>query len=377
MSFAHFTDERLSELWRGLVDANLIPRLMPSAPRPAEPGDGSAMTPARRGSAAETRVLAELKGLNTIKRSQSGQVPLLLWLRNAVTLSEGLPLGLLFRQALSDLAARVTGQMPIPDPAKFPEYYANLAHPPDILSQTFLTGGGEACGGVARLCVPRFDGGRHTTFNGYPLVYDGTAWLITPSLLVTSYHVVNARSFEEGHSAQPDLRRQVAHSVAEFITPVAGGQAVQLGVASLEICHRQLDFVVLRLAQPARGRALRMAADRASSEKDTGMPVNLITCPASQLQQIFVRGNVLSAVTNKDVRFLSLSIINPLGAPVFNDSWQVIALHRGATIAEGINYQGRTAAWLNVGTHITAILKYIRGEQPTLWEEIQAEGRLA
>ncbi|MCA1612576.1 MAG: trypsin-like peptidase domain-containing protein [Acidobacteria bacterium] len=285
MSFTHFTDERLLELWRGIIEVDLIPVPGSASPRPAE---------------AEPRALAELKRLNTIKRSRGGQVPLLLWLRDAVTLSEGLRSGLLFRQALSDLAARVSGQKPIPDPAKFPEYYANFTSPPEVMSHAFLTAGGEACRGVARLCVPRFDGGSRTVFDGYPLIHDGTAWLITPSLLVTSYHAVNARSSEEGHSAQADLRRQVTHSFAEFAAPAHGAQPLRLGVESLQICNRQLDFVILRLTRPAGPEPLSLASGRVSTDKDTGTPVNVINCPAGQSQQVSVRGNILSAVTNHE-----------------------------------------------------------------------------
>jgi hypothetical protein len=244
------------------------------------------------------------------------------------------------------------------------------------MSHAFLTAGGEACRGVARLCVPRFDGGSRTVFDDYPLIHDGTAWLITPSLLVTSYHAVNARSSEEGHSAQADLRRQVMHSFAEFAAPAYGAQPLRLGVESLQICNRQLDFVILRLTRPAGREPLSLASDRFSTDKDTGTPVNVINCPAGQSQQVSVRGNILSAVTNHELRYLSLTLINPLGAPVFNDAWQVIALHRGTTIAEGISYEGRSAAWLNVGAHIAAILECVRDEQPGLWEEIRAEGRL-
>ena len=44
------------------------------------------------------------------------------------------------------------------------------------------------------------------------------------------------------------------------------------------------------------------------------------------------------------------------GSPVFNDQWQVVALHRASTYVAQVEFQGKTTAYVNVGTHMSAIL---------------------
>jgi V8-like Glu-specific endopeptidase len=47
------------------------------------------------------------------------------------------------------------------------------------------------------------------------------------------------------------------------------------------------------------------------------------------------------------------------GSPVFDDRWRVVALHCGAEMIDGINYQGRSTAWVNFGTQLQPILEHL------------------
>jgi endonuclease G, mitochondrial len=50
------------------------------------------------------------------------------------------------------------------------------------------------------------------------------------------------------------------------------------------------------------------------------------------------------------------------GSPVLDDNWQVVALHRGSTAVDKVQYQGRKTAVMNLGTLATVILKALGRE---------------
>jgi endonuclease G, mitochondrial len=55
---------------------------------------------------------------------------------------------------------------------------------------------------------------------------------------------------------------------------------------------------------------------------------------------------------------------------VFDDQWQVVALHRGATMVTGVQFQGKSVAFVNVGTQIVAIHDDLKTNYPDLWAKI-------
>ena len=57
---------------------------------------------------------------------------------------------------------------------------------------------------------------------------------------------------------------------------------------------------------------------------------------------------------------------------MFDDQWRVVALHRGAAQVSNVQFQGRTTAWVNYGSHIRAILDDLKARNEALWTEIGA-----
>jgi hypothetical protein len=57
---------------------------------------------------------------------------------------------------------------------------------------------------------------------------------------------------------------------------------------------------------------------------------------------------------------------------VLDDTWRVVALHRGSRRVEGVKFQGLKTAFVNLGTHITAIEADMSARFSAIIEEIGA-----
>ena len=84
-----------------------------------------------------------------------------------------------------------------------------------------------------------------------------------------------------------------------------------------------------------------------------------------------IRNNLVSAILPRDIRYFTDTRSGSSGAPVLDDTWQVVALHRGSTLAQGVKFQGRSTAWVNVGTPIHAILEDLRKRCPKVYTELK------
>ena len=52
-------------------------------------------------------------------------------------------------------------------------------------------------------------------------------------------------------------------------------------------------------------------------------------------------------------------------------TWVVCALHRGSRRID-VKFQGKTSAYVNVGTQISAVLADLAGRNPTAHDEVRA-----
>ena len=73
---------------------------------------------------------------------------------------------------------------------------------------------------------------------------------------------------------------------------------------------------------------------------------------------------------------MSTSAISPIrgagssGSPVFDDQWRVVALHRGSTMVTNVQFQGKSVAYVNVGTQLAAIQADLKANYANLWTKI-------
>lgn len=351
MSFSHFSDEQVVEIWRAAVETGVA-------------------------ADAEADVLSDLRRLNAVERLADGRVPIIAWLEAAAAQTMALPRGYALRLALDRAAARMAGEPLLTDPSKFPEFQEVIGRHEGALDYSFLAAGQAAGAAVAQLRVPRFDGGRDAVAGGVPAVSLGVGCLVAPDLLLTNHHVLNARRGDESNASPKDLHLQAGGTVARF--GPAGGETPrqELNVVRLEAWDARLDYGVVRLARPAERTPLRPGRVRVERPPGGYVPVNSIHCAESGARQLVIRNSLVSGSTETDLRYFTHTRPISSGAPIFDDGWHVVALRRGSVVAEGVRYMGSTTAWLNVATHVASILEHLKANHPPLWSELAGAARV-
>ena len=201
----------------------------------------------------------------------------------------------------------------------------------DFLAIGFFEKGMIASRAVCRI-VTNLGGGRRGL---------GTGFMVTPSLLITNNHVLRT---------EDDARR----SVAEFNFQLTdGGAPLPVERFGLRpdvffLTDRDLDFALVGVEpRSASGTALSsfafcplIAAEGKIIVRD---PVNIVQHPKGELKQIAIRNNTLVDLPDPPLdRFAHYETDTEQGSsgsPVFNDQWEVIALHHSGVPRTNANKQ--------------------------------------
>ncbi len=321
-----------------------------------------------------TQFQLDLNRLNMTERLEDNTVPLLLYLRNAAALMKDVPEGKVFERYRSLVENRSKGLHHFPAPSSIPEIVSKEAiiYQDDMVDLSFVMGALNAAKSVARIKVPRFDNGVQRKINSTPYVFQGSGWLISPSLLITNHHVINARLDQEGMAAQSDLERQALESTVSFDYDDDQSAVVDCGIEAFELANVDLDYCLLRLKTPPVRAALKLEPTKVQINATSYLPVNVIQHPGGKAKKLAIRNNLAAAADDDTVRYYTDTDQGSSGAPVLNDRWRVIALHRGALFVDEAKFQGKDTAYVNFGSQITRILRDIETRKPALSAEINS-----
>jgi endonuclease G, mitochondrial len=158
----------------------------------------------------------------------------------------------------------------------------------------------------------------------------GTGFLVTPSLLITNNHVL--RSEDDAKRSVAEFNYQLTDSGDPL--PV---ERFHLKPDVFFLTNEDLDFALVAVeSQSANGTALTsfgycplLAVEGKSIVRD---PVNIVQHPKGELKQIAIRNNTLLDLPedpglDKLAHYETDTEQGSSGSPVFNDQWEVIALH--------------------------------------------------
>ena len=314
----------------------------------------------------------DLAALNKSTRLTDGSIPFAVWLHNAAEQFSDIDTEKVLNHALDEVTSAASSAAPIADPGKVPavEVREAIVQQNDMVYYGFLQGGASAGEAVARLHVPRHEKGVAIVNNQEQAIYQGTGWLITPELIVTNHHVVNARDDNEGYASSGDLELQGQKTRVEFDFNSTTTAGRFVNAKKLEAAEPSLDFAILRLAEPVPRRPLRLKPQRIEINKDSYVAVNIIQHPYGGPKKVALRNNLIYDSDFPRLRYFTDTEHGSSGSPVFNDSWEVVALHRATSFVSGVQFQGRLAGWVNEGTQILAIVDYLKANHPSLYKEI-------
>ncbi|MGY1829115.1 trypsin-like serine peptidase [Geodermatophilus sp. SYSU D01180] len=234
----------------------------------------------------------------------------------------------------------------------------------DFLAGRWLTDGAARSDAVARIEIGR----EH-----------GTGFLVSPWLLLTNDHVLPDEATAAGAGVTfryvEDGRQRIARSQVVRLDP--GRCFVTSDVDLLDYTLVAVDTVG---GKPPGQRFGYVPLVGSTGKVLVGQPVNIIQHPGGDPRQIAVRENLLVAISGDHYLVYETDTEGgSSGAPVFNDSWELVALHKGMESArddEGreIDVHGRRVTagtpavqrvWVaNRGVRVSAIVGDLEGGAP-------------
>jgi V8-like Glu-specific endopeptidase len=185
----------------------------------------------------------------------------------------------------------------------------------DLQAWSFLPRGGRAARTVARISISE---------NGREIPV-GTGFLVSPRLMLTNHHVfpnaTAARSAFVEFDAQVTIDNTPGVSMRFSLAP-----------DTFFIADYDLDFALVLVGPDAEGRppGETFGWNRLSAQTGKlviGEPVNIIGHPSGRLKEISIRENRLEARLDHFLQYQTDTEPGNSGSPVFNDQWEVTALH--------------------------------------------------
>jgi V8-like Glu-specific endopeptidase len=212
----------------------------------------------------------------------------------------------------------------------------------ELQSVNFLARGARAASAVARISV--VEDGRRAGF--------GTGFLVGERLLLTNHHVLPDVVTATGSFAEFDFEAD-ADGVPEPVDPY------DLAPDELFVTDPELDYTLVAVAVGSDGRRpgtvhgwLKLIAQQGKIV--IGEPVNVVGHPDGRPKEIAVRDNALLNQLPQFLHYRTDTEPGNSGSPVFNDQWEVVALHHaGVPDPDG-------EGWIaNEGARVSAILRHL------------------
>lgn len=203
----------------------------------------------------------------------------------------------------------------------------------------------------------------------------GTGSLVTDRLFLTNHHVCPSPEDAGGMAVQ------FGYEYDEVGGERPADQR-ELTPDALFVTDPQLDFTLVAVAerdgQPPGARYGHLPLIEQTGKVVIGEVLNVIHHPAGDRKRVSLRANRLVAMDDLWLRYESDTREGSSGAPVFNDQWEMIALHHGgvpATDAEGFELARDGRRWTedmgeealaysgNEGARVSRIIRSLRATE--------------
>lgn len=161
-----------------------------------------------------------------------------------------------------------------------------------------------------------------------PAVPEGTGVLVSSRLLLTNHHVVPGPDdaagmavqlgyeYDDDGGEQPCTSIRLAPESVFFTVPVS-----------------ELDFTVVALAEKTPEPTGHVPLIAGGGKVLKAESLNVIHHPGGDRKRVSLRNNRLVSQDEKWLRYTSDTRHGSSGAPVFNDQWEMVALHHGGVPA--------------------------------------------
>jgi V8-like Glu-specific endopeptidase len=187
----------------------------------------------------------------------------------------------------------------------------------DLQAWSFLPRGVRAARTVARISVSE---------NGRELPI-GTGFMVSPRLLLTNHHVFPRIDAVRQAFVEFDAQVTIEN------TPDIPRRST-LDPDTFFVANQDLDFALVLVNDDPSGRPVgeTVGWNRLSIQPGklvVGEPVNIIGHPSGRLKEISIRENKLEVRLDNFLQYQTDTEPGSSGSPVYNDQWEVAALHHG------------------------------------------------
>jgi endonuclease G len=390
MTFAYLDDLTLRDIQLAAIDVGFADSgQLPALTSGISPRFVAAYS---RGSSAQAQLITLTARMNNTRALVSGEVPLIKLLDNAILMAAGMPQEVVFRRALEQASADGFAVPPTTaadgdavgrelDVFALPVSDGGLEiqiDEDDTLDVGFLHDGSTTSRSVAKLLVHRhFDGVPAMLPGDKPDLGLGTGWMLAPRLLITNFHVIEARSPREGASSAADFQLQGSATQALFDFYAARSPVHEVTSAGCVASDRRLDYALLRLPAGAPERSpLRLRSSHIAKPRDRALRerVNVLQHPRGEPMRLGFRNNFVVSGSEQWLSYLTDTAGGSSGSPICDDSWFVAALHRGFSTISGrpLTVWGKVIRQENYGTPIGLILEHLTANYRGLRAEVEA-----
>ncbi len=184
----------------------------------------------------------------------------------------------------------------------------------------------------------------------------GMGFMIAADLLMTNHHVI--ASSQEATATEYTFNYQLGFD--GIMLDVTPARAIPDGVF---YTHQALDFTILQLAgEPGRKFGYVCLKPVRASKDDR---VAIIQHPGGHFKQISMQNNFVTYADAQIVQYITSTLPGSSGSPVFDDTFEVIAIHHSGGQLEGPG-SGRYEL-RNEGTSACAILEDVQRHAPHIY----------
>jgi len=187
--------------------------------------------------------------------------------------------------------------------------------------------------------------------------WSGTGFLVSSDLFLTCNHVINQSDILPNTVIRFNFQHTFAGNPEIFKDFVP---------ATIVRTNKALDYTLLRVSGTpgAEWGYLKLSSELPVA----GSRVNIIQHPNGLPKQVSLQNNFVRFLDSRKIQYVTATMPGSSGAPVFNDNWDVIGLHRaGGWLPEVSPDQ---LYFRNEGTTIAAILEDLPDDIRTQFEEM-------
>lgn len=189
--------------------------------------------------------------------------------------------------------------------------------------------------------------------------WGGSGFMIAPDLAMTAQHVIGSRDYLAGAQFLFGYQLDRAGHARE---PV-GASAKPDGVFFTDPA---LDFTIVELqGVPDFGAPLKLVSTPIQEEDR----VAIIQHPAGNLKKISMQNNFVEYADRRVVQYTTSTMAGSSGAPVFNDAFEVVAIHsRGGPLTEPGT--GRKCE-RNAGASMIAVIEHLKANARPIYDRLR------